>query len=163
MQLVNSWTGATACALQAALRMSNELFAEHLGIAVRTVATWHQKPVVQPRSEMQQLLDTALERASPLVKSRFATLTDDRSTSTDPPRIPSDAERRLGADPHISAALDWLDDLAGRTHGESRRDVSERLSRLDTEALRHRGLRRGRVDQLDVARAPRSFQDRLGR
>jgi 8-oxo-dGTP diphosphatase len=32
------WTGRTACALQAALRLSNESFAEHLGIAVRTVA-----------------------------------------------------------------------------------------------------------------------------
>jgi len=33
-------TGRAACALQAALRMSNEAFAEHLGIAVRTVAAW---------------------------------------------------------------------------------------------------------------------------
>ena len=40
MDLVTGWTGRAACALQAALRMSNETFAAHLGIAVRTVAAW---------------------------------------------------------------------------------------------------------------------------
>ncbi len=57
MTLVNAWTGRTACALQAALRLSNESFAEHLGVSVRTVAAWHQKPTLKPKSEMQQLLD----------------------------------------------------------------------------------------------------------
>src|SRR5918997_2341730 len=71
MDSVIVWTGRTACALQAALRLSNESFAEHLGIAVRTVAAWHQKPTLKPKSEMQQLLDTALEQASPAVKTRF--------------------------------------------------------------------------------------------
>lgn len=61
MELVNAWTGRTACALQAALRLTNEAFAAHLGVAVRTVATWHQKPDLIPKAEMQQLLDTALE------------------------------------------------------------------------------------------------------
>lgn len=37
MNLASGWTGDAACSLQAALRMSNEAFAEHLGIAVRTV------------------------------------------------------------------------------------------------------------------------------
>ena len=32
MDLVTGWTGRAACALQAALRMSNEAFAAHLGI-----------------------------------------------------------------------------------------------------------------------------------
>ena len=63
MDLVTGWTGRDACALQAALRMSNEAFAEHLGIAVRTVAGWHQKPGLRPRPEMQQVLDAALARA----------------------------------------------------------------------------------------------------
>src|SRR2546423_1670825 len=39
MELVNAWTGRTACALQRALRLTNEAFADHLGVAVRTVAT----------------------------------------------------------------------------------------------------------------------------
>ncbi len=42
MDLVTGWTGRAACDLQAALRMSNESFAEHLGIGERTVAAWHQ-------------------------------------------------------------------------------------------------------------------------
>ncbi len=41
MEPVQLWTGRTACVLQAALRMTNESFAAHLGTAVRTVATWH--------------------------------------------------------------------------------------------------------------------------
>ncbi|WP_410605012.1 NUDIX hydrolase [Amycolatopsis sp. lyj-90] len=54
--------------------MSNEAFADHLGVAVRTVAGWHSKPDVTPRSEMQDALDTALERASDRAKARFAQL-----------------------------------------------------------------------------------------
>lgn len=34
-------SGRSACALQSALRLTNESFAEHLGVAVRTVAAWH--------------------------------------------------------------------------------------------------------------------------
>jgi hypothetical protein len=63
MEPVQLWTGHAACALQAALRMTNESFAAHLGTAVRTVATWHQKPDRVPSAEMQQALDTTLERA----------------------------------------------------------------------------------------------------
>jgi hypothetical protein len=69
---VNAWTSETACALQAALRMSNEAFAAHLGVAPRTVGGWHEKPTVRPQSAVQQSLDNALERASPAAKERFA-------------------------------------------------------------------------------------------
>ncbi len=65
--------------------MSNESFARHLGVAVRTVATWHQRPDVTPRSEMQQLLDTALDRAPEVAKARFATLTDAGPETSEPP------------------------------------------------------------------------------
>jgi 8-oxo-dGTP diphosphatase len=74
MELVNAWTGRTACLLQAALRLTNESFARHLGVAVRTVATWHQRPELTPRAEMQQLLDTALEKAPESTRARFAKL-----------------------------------------------------------------------------------------
>lgn len=84
MELVNEWTGRTACALQAALRLSNDAFAQHLDVAARTVATWHQRPDIVPRSEMQQLLDTALGRAPAAAQARFAQLVgsavNDRST-----------------------------------------------------------------------------------
>src|SRR6266853_1778384 len=84
MDLATGWTGRTACALQAALRLSNEAFAEHLGIAVRTVAAWHQKPTLRPRPEMQQLLDTAVEQAPAQARARFAVLTGDSAEAASP-------------------------------------------------------------------------------
>ena len=75
MHPANGWTGGSATALQSALRLSNEGFAAHLGIAVRTIAAWHQKPSVCPRSEMPQLLDTALSRADDDARVRFTALT----------------------------------------------------------------------------------------
>lgn len=63
MDVIERWSGRYACLLQSALRLGNEQFATHLGIAVRTVATWHSDAAVVPRREMQQLLDTAHEQA----------------------------------------------------------------------------------------------------
>ena len=63
MEPVQLWTGRAACTLQAALRLSNESFAHHLGIASRTVAMWHQKPDRVPQPDVQKMLDTALSRA----------------------------------------------------------------------------------------------------
>lgn len=74
MDVIDQWTGQAACTLQAALRMTNERFAEHLGVAVRTVAGWHADPARVPRSELQQILDTAYERAGEAVHRRFALL-----------------------------------------------------------------------------------------
>ena len=42
METVTGWTGETACALQAALRMSNETFARHLKVSPRTVDGWRK-------------------------------------------------------------------------------------------------------------------------
>ena len=38
MEMIEGWNGASACMLQAALRMSNEAFAAHLGVSVRAEA-----------------------------------------------------------------------------------------------------------------------------
>lgn len=59
-----------------ALRMTNESFAECLGISARTVATWHSDPDVIPRTEMQQLLDEAYETASATARTRFERMTN---------------------------------------------------------------------------------------
>lgn len=67
------WTGCTACLLQAALRLSNDAYARHLGIGLRTVAAWHQMPDRTPNTEMQQLLTAALEKAPAAARNRFAT------------------------------------------------------------------------------------------
>ncbi|WP_435886336.1 hypothetical protein [Streptomyces bacillaris] len=74
MDVVERWTGRYACLLQSALRLGNEQFAAHLGIAVRTVAAWHADASVTPRREMQQLPDTAHEQAPPAARQRFALL-----------------------------------------------------------------------------------------
>lgn len=74
MDVVETWSGSLATALQAALRMTNEQFAEHLDVSVRTVAGWHADPDTVPRNDTQQLLDTAYERASASVQRRFRLL-----------------------------------------------------------------------------------------
>lgn len=74
MDVIDTWTGQHATALQAALRMTNEAFAEHLGVAVRTVAGWHKVPTITPRTEIQAALDTAYEKADPAVHLRFTRL-----------------------------------------------------------------------------------------
>lgn len=160
MDLNSGWTGRTACALQAACRMSNESFAEHLGIGTRTVATWHQKPSLRPKSEMQQLLDTAFEQAAPAVKERFAALVQDSGEEATASRgkmeaeaATTEAERRLTADPNISGALDWLDQNAGWMPGTARQQVAVRLAHLDVRQLRDKRSRRERVDQRTIAAA----------
>lgn len=74
MDVIDTWTGAMACHLQAALRMSHEAFAEHLGVHPRTVGDWHRRPGIVPRSEIQSALDTAYEKAPPPVRIRFTRL-----------------------------------------------------------------------------------------
>src|SRR5258706_527408 len=41
-QVIASWTGGDADLLRQSLRMTNESFAEYLGVAVRTVACWRK-------------------------------------------------------------------------------------------------------------------------
>jgi 8-oxo-dGTP diphosphatase len=55
--------------------MTNDDFANHLGVAVRTVANWHSSPGTVPRVEIQSALDTAYERSTPSAHRRFSILT----------------------------------------------------------------------------------------
>jgi len=156
MDLVNGWTGSTACALQAALRMSNEAFAAHLDVGVRTVAGWHQKPAMRPRPEQQQLLDTALELASGPAKGRFAVLTGQAEHAEDRERedaVSADTEGRLISDLNINVALSRLDEMAGWEPGTARRAVASRLRRLDRRYLDDRANRRKRVSRQEIAQA----------
>jgi len=161
--MVTGWTGSTACALQAALRLSNEAFAAHLGIGVRTVAAWHQKPALRPRPEMQQLLDTALAQAPRAVSDRFAVFTGESArVGRNAPEAgagagddgaSAEAERRLITDQNISLALSRLDQLAGWEPGTARRQVAARLSRLDKGYLLDRASRRRRIGRDRTAKA----------
>jgi hypothetical protein len=75
-QVVASWTGAHADLLRQSLRMTNESFAEYLGVAVRTVASWRGRPEITPRPAIQETLDAALERASERAKAQFTLLAE---------------------------------------------------------------------------------------
>jgi tetratricopeptide (TPR) repeat protein len=80
MQVIASWTGGQADALRHALRMTNESFADHLGVSVRAVAYWRNRPGMVPQLKMQEVLDAALEQAPDRVKAQFSLLvgeTDD--------------------------------------------------------------------------------------
>jgi transcriptional regulator with XRE-family HTH domain len=145
MNTAGGWTGRTAAALQAALRLSQERFAEHLGISARTIASWHKKPDLRPQSDMQQVLDTALERASEAERERFAKL-----TGAAPAVEPDD---RLDDDPNIRAALDWLAQRAHWTLGQARQAVAKRAAAINAQELRDRRTRRSRVSQRDLAAA----------
>jgi 8-oxo-dGTP diphosphatase len=72
--VIGEWTARYACHLQAAMRQTNESFAQRLGVSVRAVAAWHDKPDLVPRTDVQQILDTALEQASPATIERFTRL-----------------------------------------------------------------------------------------
>ncbi len=70
--LFDRWTGRHASTLQAALRMSQDEMAALLGVSKRTIASWHERPDVIIRPELQRALDTAYERAPEAAKLRFA-------------------------------------------------------------------------------------------
>lgn len=152
MSRADGWTGQSASALQAALRLSNEKFAEKLGIGVRTVSSWHQKPDLHPQSEMQQMLDTAFERASDPERARFAELTGDGPAGDVSPDT-AEADKRLDADPHIGAALEWLDRSARWTPGTARRAVAASVAAVNVQDLHNHGTRRGYVGQRELAEA----------
>jgi len=83
MQVITSWTGGQADALRQALRMTNESFAEHLCVSVRTVANWRKRPEMKPQPAMQEILDVALERAPDRIKAQFSQLVGEENRATD--------------------------------------------------------------------------------
>lgn len=54
--------------------MTNEAFAERLGISPRTISRWHSQPDMTHRTEVQQILDIAYREAGDEVQRRFALL-----------------------------------------------------------------------------------------
>ncbi|WP_431916329.1 helix-turn-helix domain-containing protein [Nonomuraea jabiensis] len=78
--VVDLWTAHRACALRTALRLTLEAFADRLGIAARTVASWEAHPDKVPTPAVQAILDTALAQADEAAGTRFLLL------SCPPPR-----------------------------------------------------------------------------
>ncbi len=76
MTTVSRWTGREAKLLREALRLSVRDFAARLGVDVRTVNKWEARQAdITPLPYMQEVLDTALTRASDEAKARFAAAT----------------------------------------------------------------------------------------
>lgn len=72
MTAVRRWSGHEARALRIALRFSVRAFAEHLGVAARTVSKWEAGgSTTHPRPDTQAMLDTVLARADGSALRRF--------------------------------------------------------------------------------------------
>ena len=65
--------------------MTNESYAEYLGVVVRTVAYWRKSPEIIPQQKNQEILDTALERAPDRAKAQFALLMGEARRSNPTP------------------------------------------------------------------------------
>ena len=122
MPVIGSWTGGDADLLRKSLRMTNESFAEYLGVVVRTVAYWHKRPEMTPTPANQEILDTALERAPDRAKAQFALLLAERGKRADhadspgnpDPHAPGPAASSASATqviPRQRIAADDIDDL----------------------------------------------------
>src|SRR5579859_7750155 len=123
MQVITSWTGRQADVLREALRMTNESFADHLGVSVRTVANWRKRPEIRPQPGMQELLDVALESAPDRIKAQFAQLVGEENRA-------ADAQPALQAEPFALP-------LKIMTSREWDRDDARALSQSFDSALEH--------------------------
>lgn len=95
MATVGCWGALEVRALRQARRLSVRAFAEHLGVAVRTVSKWEAVDQrTRPRPDTQAILDTALMRADVATQKRFELLlsellaadsTSARTRSEEPP------------------------------------------------------------------------------
>lgn len=72
MKVVDQWTGQHACALQAALRETQDEFSARLGVSRRTVAMWHERPEVVLQPAAQRELDKSLDKLTESQQIRFA-------------------------------------------------------------------------------------------
>jgi transcriptional regulator with XRE-family HTH domain len=141
VSLVDRWTGTEARLLRQALRLSMRGFAEHLGIAARTVAKWESGgPDINPRPDSQAILDAALSRADPDAQARFdALLTRIRQAPSEGVRRP----RSLPSGPIEQADYEEPDD----PHSEVVGDVGVRRREfIGTAAVAALALRVGPID-----------------
>jgi tetratricopeptide (TPR) repeat protein len=92
--------------------MTNESFAEHLHIAVRTVAYWRQRPDTVPQSGIQAMLDRALENAPEQAQAKFALLLEGDGVGRNPlhvnysSELDPDGQARIRGVIHAPSRLD---------------------------------------------------------
>jgi transcriptional regulator with XRE-family HTH domain len=112
---VRIWTGREAAALRTAMRLSVRAFAEHLGVAVRTVSKWEKLgAATRPHPDTQAILDTALDLAPEPARIRFQTLIAHAQAQGPPPGWTATA-RNWDYET-------WADDLDRVVVGLSRQD-----------------------------------------
>lgn len=120
MTTVLRWTGREARALRQATRLSVRAFAEHLGVAVRTVSKWEAAGAATvPRPDFQAILDTALRQADDETRHRFDHLVQATTADSRPGFGHSDAESidlldRVRASDLSPGTLDGLDEMLNR-------------------------------------------------
>jgi len=131
MHAIASWTGERADALRRASRLTNEQFAERLGISVRTVAYWRKRPDMVPQQQTQEILDAALECASERVKELFTLIVAEKSNAASqgpdpgqraPQRDFANLDAKFPAEPGHAVSL--LDGLTGADIAD-RQDVTQ--------------------------------------
>ena len=136
MATVRHWTGREAAALRKALRLSVRAYAEHLGVAPRTVSKWESGGGnTEPRPDTQAILDTALGRADADTQARFVQL------------LGQDAADRKTVRFGALAAGDyetWADDLERTVVNLSRQNF------LGAGTLLNRWLTRFELNSLDT-------------
>jgi len=130
MLVITSWTGGQADALRQALRMTNEDFAAHLGVSVRTVAYWRKRPHMVPKLQMQEVLDAALERANDREKAQFSLLVGEMYSAPDSSHVDDTKP--------FSVQLDSL-----TSHKWNREDVNSLSKSFDA------ALERGAVEEIE--------------
>ncbi|WP_371670077.1 hypothetical protein OG985_22025 [Streptomyces sp. NBC_00289] len=160
MDVVDTWTGQNASALKKAFRETNEGFAGRLGTSVRTVAAWSANPQLAPTAEIQRALDTLLFHAAADVKARFALLVGIRqqdSSEQVTTRRQTPAQLRLATDPHIAAALSWLESRFAWAPKSARERVTEELAALDPRAMEAQAQRLAQVTREQAAAAARRY------
>ena len=148
---IERWTGALACDLQNAAGMTNERFADWLGIATRTVAYWHSKPDMVPGNPNQEILDAALSRLSDSKRDAFlhrvrqVTAGDSRSSADQVSVVVSNTVDSVENDPlllGLSHQVDSVESLQSevavlaRASSMAAFDVFSSARRLREEARR---------------------------
>ena len=98
------------------MRLSNERFAEKLGVSVRAVAKWSAQPDVTPSPQFQQMLDTVLGQLDEASRQRFSML----AMPAGPPQLPPP-----------SSVSEWM----LLTAAESSADAVLRSGRVSPDAL----------------------------
>lgn len=135
MSTVQLWTGRETRALRGALRLSVRAFAEHLGVAPRTVSKWEGLgEATRPYPDTQAILDTALQRATAEAQARFQVLLAGTSYA---PTLPRQA-------PSAWDFETWADDLERAVVALSRQDFTT------SAMLTGRWLARFPAGQLDA-------------